>query len=279
MDRREAHRYLNRLYEPGDSIEVLYLNAEGQVARKTVKLDGIEDVEQLLNEFERAEAAEFNVYASAMPLGTQKTGKYDRIWIDQDDLEGPWPFGADPKMGDKPNYPAPTTLVKTSEGIGGFRWQAIWLLSERLNGDEARSAMKRLAAAIGADGSVHDPRRVLRVPGIMNVKRGSAARLMESNDGTIDFAAFNLPTETALTALLTAEVQNPNHVLGEFMAGAEEGDRNRKAYMAARHLRAAAVSYNDAAAFLMLGASRCNPPLDERELEHAMNSAYHRGAQ
>lgn len=276
MDRREAHRFINRIYEVGDRFEVLYRHDDGRVARKERTLKNIA-ADDLLDEFERAEAGGFNVYASAMPLDVQADGAYDRIWVDQDDLEAPWPFGADPKMGDKMNYPEPTTLVKTSEGVGGFRWQAIWLLDDPITAVEAKKAMKRLASNIGADGSVHDARRVLRVAGVMNAKRGNSARLMESNDGRLSLDAFNLPTETALDAMLNAEVQNPNHVLGEFLAGEAEGDRNRKAYMAARHLKNAAVTYDDAAAFLMLGASRCNPPLEERELEHALNSAYHRG--
>jgi len=273
MEIRETERFLTRIYQEGDRFEVLYRSEDGSVARKERSF--ATGMISFLDEVERAEENNFNVYVSAMPLDVQATGKYDRIWIDQDDVDGPWPFGADPNF-DFDQWPQPTTLVKTSEADGGFRWQAIWILKASIEASAAKYAMKALSKQIGADETVHDSRRVLRLPGVMNAKRGTAARLMDTNSEAIEFSAFRLPKETALTALLTAEVQNPNHVLGEFIDGVGEGDRNRKAYMAARHLRKSGVGYEDAGAFLLLGAGRCEPPLDGRELEHALNSAYHR---
>ena len=273
MDKREAKRFLSKLYGAGDAFEVLYLNNEGQVARKAHTLTGPEIEEEFIEEAERAEGAGFNVYVSVIP--TNKQGDtYDRIWVDQDDPEGCWPFAANEIV-----WPKPTTLVKTSDAVGGYRWQAIWLLKEPIPAKEAKRAMKYLAKQIGADEGVHDARRVLRLPGVMNVKRASQARLLDSGD-SIEYAAFGIPeadtTAGVLTTLMNADVQNPNHVLGEWLDGVNEGDRNRKAYMAARHLKNAAVQYNDAAAIMKLGAQRCEPPLDDRELEAALDSAYHR---
>lgn len=275
MERRETQRFLARIYQEGDRFEVLYRHEGGSVARKE-RLHTSDTAEAFLDEVQRAEEQGYNVYVSAMPLDVQATGKYDRIWIDQDDVEGPWPFGADPTF-EGTQWPQPSTLVKTSEAVGGFRWQAIWLLKTPIEAGLAKHAMKTLAKSIGGDEGVHDSRRVLRLAGVMNAKRGSAARLMDTNAEPISFSAFDVPQETALTKMLTADVQNPNHVLGEFIDGVTEGDRNRKAYMAARQLKASGVSHGDAGAFLLLGASRCEPPLNERELEHALNSAYHRG--
>lgn len=273
MDKREAKRYLAKLYGAGDAFEVLYLNAEGRVARKQHTLTGPEIIEEFIEEVERAEGAGFNVYVSAIPLNKQGE-TYDRIWVDQDDPEGVWPFAANEIV-----WPKPSTLVKTSDAVGGYRWQAIWLLKEPIEAKEARRAMKHLAKLIGADEGVHDARRVLRLPGVMNVKRASQARLLDSGDA-IEYAAFGIPaadtTAGVLDSLLNADVQNPNHVLGEFLDGVSEGERNRKAYMAARHLKNAAVQYMDAAAIMKLGAGRCEPPLDDRELEAALDSAYHR---
>ena len=273
MDTRETDRFLHRLYEQGDKFEVLYLDNDGDVRRGTRTHE--EGSHAFLDEVGRAETAGYNVYVSAMPLGIQKTNLFDRIWIDQDDVEGPWPFGADPAF-DGPSWPEPSTLVKTSDGVGGYRWQAIWKLSVALDASEAKSMMKSLAGKIGADLGVHDSRRVLRLAGVMNAKRGSQARLMSTSEGTVSKEAFALPKAAALTKYLQADVQNPNHVLGEWLEGVQDGDRNRKAYMAARHLKNAAVAWNDAAAILKLGAQRCEPMFDDSELEHALNSAYHR---
>lgn len=278
MDRREAERFLTRIYSPGDSFEVLYKSEgdDGKVARKTHTFHGEpEATADLLDEFERAEAGGFNVYVSAMPRNIQETGDFDRVWVDQDDVAAPWPFGADPAF-DGPQWPAPTTLVKTSTEDNGFRWQAIWLLDEDTESTRARVIMKTLAKRIGADDSVHDARRVLRVPGIMNAKRGTAARLMDTSEGDTNLSQFDLPKDSPVQALLNQQIQNPAHVLGEWLDGATEGDRNRKAYVTARFLKGCGVQYDDAAAILMLGAMRCEPELEEHEVQHALDSAYHR---
>lgn len=275
MDKRETDRFLHRIYDNGDEFEVLYLDGDGTVRRltKTFRGEQNRDSNDFILEVERAEAAGFNVYVSAMPLAAQKAKAFDRIWVDQDDPAAENPFA----RSENP-WPAPTTLVKTSDAEGGYRWQAIWRLQDTLPQTDARARMKRLAEEIGADGGVHDARRVLRLAGVMNAKRGSQARLMSTEDGLISIDAFGSmhATTDPLAAMLNATIQNPNHVLGEFLEGVEKGERNRKAYMAAKHLKNAAVGYDDAAAFLMLGASRCDPVMDDRELEHALNSAYHR---
>jgi hypothetical protein len=136
--------------------------------------------------------------------------------------------------------------------------------------------MKTLAKRIGADDSVHDARRVLRVPGIMNAKRGTAARLIDTSEGVMSLDAFDLPQDSPVQALLNQPIQNPAHVLGEWLDGATEGDRNRKAYVTARFLKGCGVQYDDAAAILLLGAGRCDPELEEHEVQHALDSAYHR---
>ena len=277
MDKRETDRFLNRIYNPSDEFEVLYRHDDGTVARKKRFMPSDPDeMLTLLDEFERAEDSGYNVYVSAMPTHVREAGTYDRIWVDQDDVAGPWPFGADPNF-DGAQWPPPTTLVKTSEADGGFRYQAIWLLTEPIEKERARIVMKQLARRIGADETVHDARRVLRLPGVMNAKRGTAARLMDTNDGTITPSAFYLPEDTAMDRLLNTDVQNPNHILGEWLAGAEEGDRNRKAYVTARFLKGCGVDYTDAAAIVQLGALRSSPPLAEHEAQHALDSAYHRG--
>lgn len=269
MDKRETHRFLTRLYDIDDDFEVAYIN-NGQ-ARRVVR--NLTDPDTLLAEMERAEMAEFNVYASVLPVANQG-GIYDRVWADMDDVHADYPFGADAEH----PLPDPTTLVKTSEEDGGFRWQAIWLLDGSLLADTGRDFVKRLAKTIGADQAVHDPRRVLRVPGIINAKRDQMARLVSTSEDRFGLKAFGLPEPGAspLDALLNAEVNNPNAILGEWLDGAREGDRNRKAYVAARFLKSCGVHYNDAGPILKMGAQRAVPPLPDHELEHTLNSAYHR---
>ncbi len=281
MDVREIERFLRRIYGEGDDFEVLYKDekAPPTISRgvRTMPLETGDQrsMDMLMEEFGRAEAAGFNIYVSAMPLHVQERDLYDRIWVDQDDLTAAWPFGADPDF-EGTQWPQPTTLVKTSEGEGGFRWQAIWLLPGAIEKAQAKLVMKQLAKRIGADETVHDPRRVLRLPGAMNVKRQSAARLIDTAEGTVSLEAFYLPVEDALTKMMNAEVRDPNHVLGEWLGGITEGDRNRTAYVAARFLKSCGVEYSDAGAILLLGARRAVPELESHEVEHALDSAYHR---
>jgi len=225
----------------------------------------------------RGEANGFNVYTSVLPVKRQESKVYDRIWVDMDNPEAPWPFGADPNW-KHAAWPKPTTLVKTSDTaiVEEFRWQAIWRLKNELPEVDARDLMKRLAALAGADASVHDPRRVLRVPGILNAKRGQMARLIDTSTETVSIEAFDLPRESEVEKLLNAPINNPKHVLGEWLQGTEEGDRSRKAYVAARFLKSCQVDWADAAAILKLGAVRSTPPLEDNEVQHALDSAYHR---
>ena len=273
MDPRETHRFLAKLYEPTDTFEVAYIKPDGPVRR--VERSAEVGFEAVIDEMRRAEEAGFNVYTSALPVSIREQGRYDRVWVDQDDPTAPYPFAADARW-EGGQWPDPTTLVKTSDAEGGYRWQAIWLLGESLDADKGKATIKRLAKQAGADASVHDLRRVLRVPGILNAKRGSMARLLSTTDGRRDLEAFNLPEESYVEALLNTEVNNPAHVLGEWLEGAEEGDRNRKAYVAARFLKSCGVTIEDAGPILKLGALRANPPLDDHELSHALKSAFHR---
>lgn len=271
MDTRQTQTFIARLFNPGDPLEVAFIHPEKEGAiRRTRKL-----TEGLFEDMERGEAAGYNVYVGVLPVRLQTGGSYDRIWMDQDDPKAPWPFGADPKW-EHPALPDPTTLVKTSEAEGGFRYQAIWLLTEPITEEEGRNAIKRIAEMAGADGSVHDPRRLLRVPGLINAKRGQMAQLMTTNDEPVSIGAFNLPEDTALADILNGPVNNPAGILGEWLAGTEAGGRNRKAYVAARFLKGCGVEIEDAGPILKLGAQRCDPELSDRELAHALQSAYRR---
>lgn len=272
MDTRETERFLGRLFDDGDRFEVAFI---GEKVARRERAYTPENLPRVLEEMERAEVGGFNVYVSALPLDVQARSEYDRVWVDQDDPAAPWPFGADENW-DAAIWPKPSTLVKTSEAEGGFRWQAIWRLSETLASEDGKDLIKRLAGLAKADGSVHDLRRVLRVPGIINAKRGSMARLIDTSADPVSVETFELPTVTAVDKLLTAQVTAPHHVLGEWLAGVEGGDRARKAYVAARFLKSCQVAYTDAGAILKVGAQRCEPTFDDHELSHALNSAFHR---
>lgn len=263
IDRKQINSFLQVLYTPSDEVELVAVK-DGNARRKTfavadLPIDGIQKFED----------DGWNVYISALPLYQQQNAKrYDRIWIDMD--EG-LPL-------DNFDLAQPTTLVQTSKG----RWQAIWLLDESdyLTIENGKAEVRRLALKLGGDPAVNDPRRVLRLPGVQNAKRGEPSILRVAKHRTTSLATFKLPEVAAngvtIEALMGAVVNDPKAVLGEWFAGCDEGDRARKAYVTARFLKNCGVTYEDALILVNTGAQRATPVLSENEVVHATQSAFNR---
>ena len=276
-DLAQARDYFTALFQDGDEFELVAVR-DGRARRATF---GLADLNSVLAACEAFEEQNFNVYASVLPLAQQEAGTYDRIWIDRDDPKAPWPFGADPNW-TLPAWPSPTVCVRTSQVPGeGERWQGIWILKESMDEATARGAIKALAAAGVGDASVHDPRRVLRVPGVRNAKRDSMTKLLSTTTARADWDSFLIevtpPGEPpTMTDLLSGSVSAPHAILGEWLGGVGEGDRARKAYVAARFLKSCGVSFDDALSLIRVGASRCEPVLDGDEGMPAVRSAFHR---
>lgn len=256
--------YCDTLYSIGDKVEVVAIK-DGDARRRTVTLDA--NVKPLYTDTLLAfEAKGYDLYMSGMPMQMQAQDMADRIWVDQDNPKSRLPRG----------MPKPNTLVRTStvEG-GGFRWQAIWLLDKPIPRDRAKQVMKQLAEMMGADGSVHDARRILRIPGLINAKRGMKAVLLDSHTKRVSLDDFELPkVDTPLASILSTPVNNPAAVLGEWLTGISEGERNRVSYVCARFLKSCGVSAADALSIVALGASRCEPPLADEEVRNSVRSAY-----
>src|SRR5690606_2875309 len=124
MDREQLTRHLGRLYGESEHIELVALKS-GQAKRNPFRCpdDGEEDV-QAIKVFEEKD---WNIYGSVLPLERQEEKRYDRVWIERDELNAPWPFGDDPNW-NYPAWPDPAVIVRTSQEAGGTRWQAVWML-------------------------------------------------------------------------------------------------------------------------------------------------------
>lgn len=255
--------YVRSLYQPKDVVEVVGIKPGENVRRGTRTIG--DDVDLLLKQLRAFEAKGYNVYMSALPRAIQATKMHDRIWVDQDDPNQTLPS----------DLPTPNTLVSTSLEGRGYRWQAIWLLEEAITADRAKQVMKQLADRLGADGSVHDSRRILRIPGFVNAKRGMPAVLLSSHSQPVSLDLFDLPeVDTPLAAMMNTTVNNPSAVLGEWLSGISEGERNRVSYVCARFLKSCGVPEGDALSIVALGASRCEPPLMDSEVRNSVRSAY-----
>lgn len=277
MDREQVTRFFDRLYLPGQHFELVAVK-DGRARRSTFEWPRARDT--VLLALEAFEAKEFNLYASVLPVEQQEAGEYDRIWLDRDDVTAPWPFGVDEGWNHNP-WPEPSTLVRTSQEAGGARWQAIWRLASPLPEDDGRKTIKALATRGVGDTAVHDPRRVFRIPGLMNAKRGTVARLLSTSSETVTLEQFDLSDGTreaglTMDTLMNMDLARPHEVLGEWLAGVHEGDRARKAYVTARFLKSCGVTHDDAAILIATGARRSNPPLSDSEVLHAVRSAYHK---
>ena len=90
MDSGEITKFLARLYDDGDTFEVAYIKPGGKVAR----VNRLYPDPVLTDEFERAENDGYNVYVSALPSRLkhpEPSSVYDRVWVDMDDPDAPWP--------------------------------------------------------------------------------------------------------------------------------------------------------------------------------------------
>jgi hypothetical protein len=277
MDAEQVSRFFGHLYDDGAHFEVVAV-LDGRARRNTFAWP--KDRETVLEALGAFESRGFNLYSSVLSRETQEAGVYDRIWLDRDDPAAPWPFGADPAW-DHPAWPSPTTLVRTSASAEGPRWQAIWRLEEPVPEKGGRDVIRQLAKRGIGDESVHDPRRVLRIPGIINAKRDDVSRLLSSSNDRVAVAQFDLPglaqaEGVTLDRLMNMDVTRPHEVLGEWLNGVGEGDRARKAYVVGRFLKSCGVGFDDALPILVTGARRCDPPLSDSEVVHALRSAYHK---
>ena len=262
------------LFGPGDQFEALFLPAHAANGPDRRPWRGWrrwpDDMGWLESACGRAEEAGYDCYASVVPKSLQQTGRVDRLWVDQDDPSGSalWTLVG---------WPDPSLWVQTSATDEGFRWQAVWMLDRKIPHSLARRLMRKMAKRIGADTTVHDIRRVLRLPGLTHQKRGGRAKLM----GTIpsqrvspDAFGITANEEPTLGEMLQEQVLSPRHILGEWLGGVPEGGRATKAFLTARFLSSCQVSAFDASQLLKLGASRCSPPFNEKETMRALRSAY-----
>lgn len=271
MQRDQVVAYFDRLYDPGDLFEIVAIK-DGKARR--AKFAYQDDNAEVLEALAGFDNLGWNLYASVLPMQKQKAKTYDRVWLDRDDVT---------RKDLDDEWPEASLYVKTSDAKEGYRWQRIWRLDTELPEDEARDLIKRIAKAGHGDEAVHDPRRVLRIPGLTNHKRNTPTELLNGRELTYRVSPDDFPVAPRLTAetvtaeaLMQAKINDPKHVLGEWLNGAEEGERARKAYVTARFLKSCAVEYEDALAIVNTGAKRSTPPLSDQEVIHAVESAYGR---
>lgn len=166
----------------------------------------------------------------------------------------------------------PSIIVASGGGL-----YPIWLLREPLNlqvdAVRAKSLLRRLALALRGDLSAAEVARILRLPGTLNHKYTPPQRVTierfdsEQRYNPCDFDDF-LPEEPHTTG-------NSRPERFEMPPTIHNGQRNQSLYRLARSLKARGLSHDAILAALRVeNAAKCDPPLEDSEIEKLARNAY-----
>ncbi len=160
-------QYASCVYEPSDIIELRFIKADSPVTQLWM-LAG--ELVGRVAELDARNAAGRNVYAGANPRkahGGDTAADVELARCLFADFDG----GATPEQAtgriEAAGLPMPTLIV--TSGHGCHSW---WRLDAPIADLAVWSMLqKRLALALGSDTTIHDPPRIMRLPGFLNVKR------------------------------------------------------------------------------------------------------------
>gem|GEM_PF-2346232 len=185
--------------------------------------------------------------------------------------------------------PLPTMLVESGGGV-----HAWWRLVEPITDlAEFTRHQKRLIAATGGDSSIHDPPRIMRLPGFLNCKAkygeprpcriiaadserryflnevvGHLPEVMQPAPASYDAPAAAGLTEYARAAAYVAKIP-----------GETEGGRNATAFrVGALLVKDFNLAVGDARQLLDMWNQKNNPPLEDAELADVLQHAVEYGS-
>jgi len=169
------------------------------------------------------------------------------------------------------DLPAPTAVLLSGRGVHCY-----WRLTEPMHDMAAWSAVQRgLIRALGTDKAIHDPPRIMRVPGSINTKNGHAAGVVTIRDAWYDLGEFPVADAREPRADASPSGKTPENISRRtllFMRnGAPDGTRNAELFAAACDLAGCGYQLSDIERELVPAAERCG--LDRREAETAIRSA------
>lgn len=180
---------------------------------------------------------------------------------------------------EKAGLPEPTAIVVSGHGV--HLW---WRLTEPVTDLSGWSVIqKRLALALNSDPKVHDPPRIMRLPGTMNVKGDPVACEVESSGGprvSLEHLDSILPPwdqskgDAASLYVAASGGRAPlAYATVEFLGlGAPEGERNHRLFRAAADMCGCGYSLAEASGKLVEAAVRSG--LERDEAQATIASAY-----
>lgn len=177
----------------------------------------------------------------------------------------------------------PSIIISSGGGVHGY-----WLLDTPLSVNDRtltriRRTLHGIAIAIGSGGDtkVRDLARVMRLPGFMNTKRDRMCEVIDFIPGGYEFTdierryAWLAPTEeipvTRIAPEIAQRIDMPKWVQAYLDTGAGQGERNTRAYAAARALLDCGYSITEATSLITARAAADGLP--RREITTILRSA------
>ncbi len=271
--RAQVAQFVAALFEPSDLIEIRtlpprinrWLSAENLASRLSNLID--------------ANSKSVDIYVGANPRNRQggtadAVARANALFADFDNtsIEEARDSITNARL------PEPTMLLNSGHGI-----HAYWRLREPL-ADLAiwTDHQKRLIALLKSDKSIHDPPRIMRLPGFTNHKPPAMLAELIHADPALRYSLEDLGlSEERLTSDRTTQPrlsnsQHPARLANktkDFLAnGAPEGERNARAFSAAADLAGNGIPREAAEPIVVSAATASGLP--EAEAQRVVASAY-----
>ncbi len=267
------------LFDPADTIEIRRLPAGKSTWHKAGAL--AETAESLLADNRQGQ----NIYAGANPRRSHGGTKNEDVvcaWCLFADFDG---IGLDESRNrwQKIHLPEPTLIIASGHGV-----HAYWRLTDPMV-DMApwSNAQRNLIAALNSDKAIHDPARIMRLPGFMNHKPPAAMCRIAEADPTRKYPLEDLlerignsaqskpipQTQTPATTIPSLDILGRATLAAAKWPAAAEGERNTDAFHHACYLvKDFGLNDDQALSILREWNYKNSPPLSEEELLNCLKN-------
>ena len=174
---RDCRRLIDLLFNPDDLIELRNFPLKGQSGAPVSKWTRAVEFENLLDLLGELNGEGFGCYVGILPRRREGGSKDSDtapgrvVWADLDNVT---PADAKKRL-QASRLPPPAAVVNSGHGI-----HAYWRLNALAEPDVLSRAVTRVADAVGGDGAVRNPSRMMRLPGFVNYKKPEAWCLLLS---------------------------------------------------------------------------------------------------
>ena len=288
--REQLQQFVACVYEPGDWAEIRPLKG-GNVEKYWSPAAELPDMAESI---EARNLSGWNVYAGPNPRKDKGLSGDDNVLLcrclfaDFDHVQvNDGETSADVVLGkiEVVSFPLPTLVLNSGHGIHVY-----WRLAEPMKPRAWRTMQKRLIRLLGSDKAIHNPERIMRLPGFKNHKPPAADAFIIKADPTRVYPPAAL--ESCLPDLDKADnedappastpvcepIGGANRIervrkYAETWEGVREGQRDTQAERHASCLtHDFALSEDEAWIILWEWNSKNDPPLSEKELRKCLQN-------